>query len=102
MSRVIFLRTSDVASRNAWAHQWVKEGHDRVLVDPALLGEAVNPCFVNEVESIAVATAINILVNAIRLGRHVCVNIDTDNLYRLRRLETVARQAGGDIQWLEL
>lgn len=102
MSRVIILREPDARKREAWARYWSSEGSDRVVASLDGIKKTLSARFVREVDSIAYACVINIVINAIKLGKHVLIDIDTSNKARYQRVETISRRNGGDVVWLDL
>ena len=99
MSRVIFL-VGESEHRDVWAVQWAQEGSDRVVLDVERVRECLNPRFVNEADGLAMCCVLNVLMNALKMGRHVCVVVRTRNRARFQRLERLARAWNGEVVWL--
>ena len=99
MSRVIFL-VGESEHRDVWAVQWAREGSDRIVLNVDRLRECLNPRFAKEADSLAMCSVLNVLMNALKMGRHVCVVARTRNRARFQRLERLAREWNGDVVWL--
>lgn len=96
---MIFL-VGESEHRDVWAGQWAQEGSDRILLDVERVRECLNPRFVKEADSLAMCGVLNVLMNALKMGRHVCVVARTRNRARFQRLERLAREWNGEVVWL--
>ena len=86
--------------RDVWAVQWAREGSDRIVLDVDRVRECLNPRFAKEADSLAMCSVLNVLMNSLKMGRHVCVVARTRNRARFQRLERLAREWNGDVVWL--
>ena len=96
---MIFL-IGEAESRDVWAVQWAREGSDRIVLDVDRVRECLNPRFAKEADSLAMCGVLNVLMNALKMGRHVCVVARTRNRARFQRLERLARDWNGEVVWL--
>lgn len=71
-----------------------------MLLDVERVRECLNPRFAKEADSLAMCGVLNVLLNALKMGRHVCVVCRTQNRARFQRLERLAREWNGEVVWL--
>ena len=95
MSTVIFTKGLPASGKSTWAKAWAAEQPGRVRINcndlRAMMG---GERFQNERESIVLAASLNILKNALRLGRDVVCDNTNLNAQTLKHYTDICQQAG--------
>ncbi len=90
MSTVIFAHGGDANEQCIWASNWAACDSRRVVVNSRQIASLLNDRFDENVRPLAVACAVNVLINAAKTGRDVVVLEDLDSVER--RLRYIAKR----------
>ena len=100
MSTVIFTKGLPASGKSTWAKAWAAEQPGRVRINcndlRAMMG---GERFQNERESIVLAASLNILKNALRLGRDVVCDNTNLNQQTLKHYTDICQQAGAAVKY---
>lgn len=99
MKKVIFCKGNE--GRTEFSKAWVKEAHDRVRISIEEINLMLNPDFPRDSFGIAMAAAVNMLINSLTKGMDVIIDYDCTIPRSRSRMESMCRRDGATILYKE-
>lgn len=96
-STVTFLEIEDAQLRHQKSLAMAELDKNCAIIDFYQIRKNINPYFENDVDILAMAASVNILVNAVKVKRNVIVNIDMSNPARFTNLLIHAHKNGAKV-----
>lgn len=102
MSIVIMTKGLPASGKSTWARQWVKERPGRVRInrdDLRMMMQGATKQLGTGCESLVLAASLNILENALRLGRDVVLDNTNLNPQTVKQFTEVCERHGARVEW---